>query len=193
MTSTTGEPSRRDGPDRTEPEDGCLHADFLRLLGRLDGEARRRWSRSLPAGELLSDRWERAKLLGFGEGASIYDSAIVLGDVTVGAHTWIGPWVMLDGSGGLSIGSHCSISAGVQVYSHDSVGWALSGGKAPIERSPTRIGDRCYVGPNVLLARGVTIGDGCVIGANSLVLSDIPAGSKAFGTPCRVVGPALPP
>ena len=32
-----------------------------------------------------------------------------------------------------------------------------------------------------------TIGDGVVIGANSLVLKDVAAGSKAFGTPCRVV------
>ena len=37
---------------------------------------------------------------------------------------------------------------------------------------------------------GVTIGDGSVVGANSFVNSDIPAGSKAFGTPARVVGPA---
>jgi acetyltransferase-like isoleucine patch superfamily enzyme len=37
---------------------------------------------------------------------------------------------------------------------------------------------------------GVSIGDGSVIGANSLVLEDIPAGSRAHGNPCRVVGSA---
>ena len=41
---------------------------------------------------------------------------------------------------------------------------------------------------NDILSKGVTIGEGCVIGANSLVLSDIPPKSKAFGTPCRVIG-----
>ena len=97
-------------------------------------DVRQRWQRSLPAGEYLVDRWERARELGFGEGASIYDSAIVIGSVSVGASTWIGPWVMLDGSGGLSIGSNCSISAGTQIYTHDSVGWATSGGEKPIER-----------------------------------------------------------
>lgn len=136
----------------------------------------------------MVDRWDKARALGFGEGSSIYDSAIVIGSVSVGEHTWIGPWVMLDGSGGLSIGAHCSISAGVQVYTHDSVRWALSGGTGTIERAPTRIGNRCYIGPNVVISKGVTIGDGCVIGAGSLVLQDIPPGTKAFGTPCRPMG-----
>ena len=63
----------------------------------------------------------------------------------------------------------------------------LSAGNVSISQAPTSIGSNCYIGPNVVIVMGVTIGDGCVIGANSLVLSDIPAGSKAFGTPCRVV------
>jgi acetyltransferase-like isoleucine patch superfamily enzyme len=151
-----------------------------------------RFRRTLPFGDYVVDRWERARELGFGEGASIYDSVLVLGEVSVGRETWIGPFVVLDGSGGLTIGSHCSISAGVQVYTHDSVQWALSGGTRPIERRPTAIGDRCYLGPNVVVGKGVTIGAGCIIGANSLVLEDVPAGSRAFGTPCRVVGPAEP-
>ncbi len=145
-----------------------------------------RWNRTMPFAEYIVDRWEKAKLLGFGEGASIYDSSMVFGDVQVGKKTWIGPNVILDGSGGLSIGNNCSISAGVQIYSHDSVQWANSGGKEPYEYSRTMIGNNCYLGPNVVVARGVTIGDCCVIGANSLVLKNIPDNSKAWGTPCTV-------
>lgn len=149
-----------------------------------------KWRRTLPFGEYVVDRWEKARALGFGEGTSIYDSSVVLGDVKVGANTWVGPFTVLDGSGGLVIGDHCSISAGVQIYSHDSVRWAVSGGKHEVERAPTRIGSRCYIGPNAIIAKGVTIGDGCIIGANSLVLADVPAGSKALGSPCRVIGVA---
>jgi acetyltransferase-like isoleucine patch superfamily enzyme len=58
------------------------------------------------------------------------------------------------------------------------------------EKAPTAIGDNCYIGPNTVIAKGVQIGDGCVVGAASLVLEDVPAGSKAWGTPCRVVGRA---
>jgi acetyltransferase-like isoleucine patch superfamily enzyme len=148
-----------------------------------------RYRRTLPLGDYVVDRWEKARALGFGEGTSVYDSVLVLGDVTVGRDSWIGPFVVLDGSGGLTIGSYCSISAGVQLYSHDSVRWAVSGGGAPYEHARTTIGDNCYIGPNTVVAKGVTIGDGCVVGANSLVLHDLPAGSKAYGTPCRVVGP----
>lgn len=143
------------------------------------------WNRTLPFGDYIVDRWEKAELLGFGKGSSIYDSSIVLGSVVVGEATWIGPWVMLDGSGGLTIGSFCSISAGVQIYTHDSVQWATSGGKMPIDRASTSIGNNCYIAPNVIIAKGVTIGDNCIIGANSVVLADIPSGVKAFGNPCK--------
>jgi acetyltransferase-like isoleucine patch superfamily enzyme len=160
------------------------------MLKELAAEVRERWHRSLPVGDYLVDRWEKARLLGFGEGASIYDSAVVLGDVRVGKHTWIGPFTVLDGSGGLEIGDYCSISAGVQIYTHDTVRWATSGGRIDPDRSPVRIGSRCYIGPNAVISKGVTIGDGCVVGANSLVNSDVPPGSKAWGTPARVTGPA---
>jgi acetyltransferase-like isoleucine patch superfamily enzyme len=133
------------------------------------------------------DRWEKARFLGFGAGASIYDNSYVFGEVKVGAHTWVGPFTILDGSGGLEIGEYCSISSGVQIYSHETINWAISGGKAPYEYAPVKIGSRCYIGPNTVIAKGVTIGDGCIIGSGSLVLNDIPSGSKAFGTPCRVV------
>jgi acetyltransferase-like isoleucine patch superfamily enzyme len=143
----------------------------------------------VPFGDLISDRWEKAQALGFGEGTSIYDSALVLGSVIVGQNTWIGPFTLLDGSGGLSIGDTCSISAGVQIYTHDTVEWAVSGAVAGVELAPVTIGSRCYIGPNTIISKGVSIGDGCVIGANSFVNKDIPSGMKAWGTPARIVGP----
>ena len=146
------------------------------------------FSRTLSLGEYVVDRWEKATALGFGTGASIYDSALVFGDVSVAEDTWIGPFVILDGTGGLRIGRNCSISAGVHVYSHDTVAWAVSGGKEKYEYGETRIGNNCYIGPNTIVTKGVSIGDGCIIGANSVVTKDVPANSKAFGSPCRVVG-----
>jgi len=160
------------------------------LYERLRAGMRERWQRDLPLEELLFDRWERARSLGFGAGTSIYHNSYVYGDVKVGEHTWIGPFTLLDGSGGLSIGDYCSISAGVQIYTHDTVEWALSAGRNGPARASTRVGSRCYIGPNTIVAKGVKIGDGSVIGANSLVLDDVPAGSKAYGSPCRVAGPA---
>ena len=82
-----------------------------------------------PFGDYIRDRRERAAAMGFGEGASIYDSTLVMSDVKVGRNTWVGSFVALDGPAGLEIGEHCSVSAGVQIYTHHTVVWALSRGQ----------------------------------------------------------------
>lgn len=166
-------------------------ADLLETLRRLWRDRReavnREYRRTLPLADYVVDRWEKAQMLGFGVKSSIYDSALVLGDVSVGHDTWIGPGVILDGSGGLAIGSFCSIAAGVQIYSHDSIAWAVSGGRESYSHAPTRIGDCCYIGPNSIIAKGVTIGDRCVIGAASVVLRDVPSGARVAGSPARAI------
>lgn len=143
-------------------------------------------TRFVPTADLVIDRWHRAKFYGFGSGASIYDSALVIGDVTVGESTWIGPWTVLDGSGGLTIGSFCSISAGAQIYSHNSVAWATSGGKVDVQRAATRIGDHTYIGPSAVIEAGSDIGVGCVVGALSLVRGCVPSGYRAYGSPAQL-------
>jgi acetyltransferase-like isoleucine patch superfamily enzyme len=166
-----------------------MDADELRAAAqRWDAGMRERWQRSLPFTEVGSDRWERASGLGFGPESSVYNLSYVFGDVTVGEHTWIGPYTLLDGSGGLTIGSWCSISAGVHLYSHDTVSWALSRGAEPYRRAPTRVGDACFIGPHAVVAAGVSIADRCVIGAQAYVNRDLPANTIAVGAPARVVG-----
>lgn len=161
---------------------------FLRMISELRKQSKQNWNRALPVGDYFSDRWEKAQFLGFGEGTSVYDNVLVFGDVVVGMNTWIGPNTILDGSGGLSIGDNCSISAGVQIYSHDTVNWAISGGRDTYEMSSTIIGSNVYIGPNTIIQKGISIGSGSVIGANSLVNRDVPPNSKAWGTPCRILG-----
>lgn len=158
------------------------------LYKELRRAIRNKWNRDLPLDELLSDRWERANSLGFGEGSSIYHNSYVYGDVKVGRHTWIGPFTLLDGSGGLEIGDYCSIGSGVHIYTHDAVMWALSGGKAPYDQASIRIGNCCYIGANAILTKGVQIGDHCLIGAGAFVNKSLPPFSIGVGVPCRVIG-----
>ncbi len=164
------------------------HSSIVDLHKKLRDEIMGRWKRCLPFNEELFDRWERARFLKFGEGSNIYDTSLVIGDVKVGENTWVGPFTILDGSGGLTIGSFCSISSGVQIYTHDSVKWALSGGKEDYEYNPVEIGDCCYIGPLTVITKGSTIGHHCLIGANSLVNTNIPENSIAIGSPCRIIG-----
>ncbi|MDE5453009.1 acyltransferase [Bradyrhizobium sp. CSA112] len=172
------------------PLDPTAFAEALTAL-RFENEKRLReqFNRSLPFADGAFDRWERARRLGFGERTSIYDSAIVYGDVSVGADSWIGPSAILDGSGGpLRIGSFCSISAGVHVYTHDTALWALSGGKLPYKKSAVTIGDNVYIGGQCLVVAGVTINSCCVVAAHSLVTKDVPSGAIAGGVPAKPIG-----
>jgi acetyltransferase-like isoleucine patch superfamily enzyme len=147
------------------------------------------FQRSLPFQDALFDRWERARRLGFGKGASIYNSSFVYGNVRVGDQTWIGPNTVLDGSGGnLSIGAYCSISAGVHIYTHDTVLWALSRGEVSKREANVSIGDCVYIGSQTVIAAGVSIGKNSVIAANSFVNGDVPERSVVGGTPTRRLG-----
>lgn len=166
----------------------ALGTGLRRLLAELRDTMKSRHNRRVSIPDLLSDRWENARHYGFGEGSSCYDNVLILGAVRVGKHTWVGPNVVLDGSGGgLSIGDHCSISAGVQIYTHHTVRRATSLGVAPIDTAPTVIGDGVYIGPNSVIQMGTHIGDRAIIGAMSFVNRDVPADAQVVGVPARTI------
>ena len=167
---------------------GKLKKEIIETFRELRDHRMRNWRRVLPTGDEISDRWEKARYLGFGEGTSIYDSSLVIGEVKVGKNSWIGPFTILDGSGGLEIGDYCSIASGVQVYSHETIFWALSGGRMEYTRARTTIGNCCYIGANTIVNKGVKIGNHCLIGANSFVNTDLKDFSIAVGSPSKVIG-----
>ena len=165
-----------------------LTRELVEMFQELREQRMRNWKRVLPTGDEISDRWEKARYLGFGEGTSIYDSSLVIGDVKVGKNAWIGPFTILDGSGGLEIGDNCSIAAGVQIYSHETIDWALSGGKMQYARAKTVIGSCCYIGPNTVVSKGIRIGNHCLVGANSVVTRNLKSYTVAAGSPCKILG-----
>jgi len=166
-----------------------LYTGLKELHRKLRNEQKEKWKRSVSFEDELFDRWEHARFLGFGEGTNLYGACLIIGDVKVGERTWIGPYTVLDGSGGgLSIGDNCSISSGVQIYTHDTVRKRISDGKIGPESAPTSIGASTYIGPLSIVKAGVTVGDHVIVGAHSFVNRDIPPYSIAVGTPCRIIG-----
>jgi acetyltransferase-like isoleucine patch superfamily enzyme len=166
-----------------------LLAELRALVADLRRKKRRDFARHVSLGDLLTERGDIPREYGWGEGTTCYNNVLILGEVKLGKNCWVGPNVILDGSGGeLVIGDHVDISAGVQIYTHHTVRRAISGGTAAIDRGNTRIGSRVYIGPNSIVQMGVTIGDGAIIGAMSLVNRDVPSGSMAWGIPARVTG-----
>lgn len=159
---------------------------FAKLVFNLRAEKKKEYNRVLPLGDYFVDRSEKAKYLKFGKGSSIYDSCYIYGDVKVGENTWVGPFTILDGSGGLEIGNNCNVSAGTHIYSHDTVDRVIHGKE--VAKAKVTIGNNVYIGPNVIIAKGVVIGDDVIIGANSFVSKNISSNSKGWGTPFEVKG-----
>jgi acetyltransferase-like isoleucine patch superfamily enzyme len=169
--------------------DSDLQAQLHTLDRELREAKRREFDRDLPFQELVFDRWERARSLGFGDGSSVYHDSCFFGDVTVGANVWIGPWTMIDGSGGgVRIGDGCTIATGVHIYTHDNVLATLSGGSLPLRSGGVTVGERTYIGAQAAVLAGVSIGSLCVIGAQALVTDSVPDRAVVLGSPARIRG-----
>lgn len=117
-----------------------------------------------------------------------HEHAWVVGEPTIGEGTWIGAFTVIDGSGGLTIGSGCDVASGVHIYTHSTARRCVSGRRwNEIERAPVTIGDRVFIGANAVVMMGVTIGDEAVVGAGAVVTSDVPARTVVAGSPARPV------
>lgn len=152
---------------------------YFRLLRFLK---KKKFSRHVSVGDLIFDRDNTAKFYGFGEGTTCYNNVLIIGKVIVGKNCWIGPNVILDGSGDLEIGDNCTISAGCQIYSHNSLYKNSSNAKAP-----TKIGSHVYVGPGAIIEQGIKIGDHAVIGALTLIKNNVPSHAKCWGIPGKII------
>lgn len=104
--------------------------------------------------------------------------------IRVGDDTWLDEHVRLDGRGGLVVGSHVSMGAGVQVWTaqHD---WRAA--DFAYTSAPVTVGDRAWVCARAVVLPGVSIGEGAVIAAGAVVVDDVPAWTVAAGVPARVV------
>ena len=169
--------------------DSPMFRELKELLTVLRKQKKALFNRHVPLGSLLYDRWDVAKDQGFGEGTSVYDECLILGDVQIGLHCWVGPFTVLDGlSAPLTIGDYVDIGAGVHIYTHNTIARALTGHRAPLFHKATTIGSCCFLAPRVMIAPGTVIGDHCFVAAGSYVEGTFPDYSYIAGNPARRVG-----
>jgi acetyltransferase-like isoleucine patch superfamily enzyme len=110
--------------------------------------------------------------------------------VRIGAGSFLNKEVMVASQKLVEIGENCMLANGCFV---SDASHRYDDPEKPItwqgfeSKGPTRIGDNCWLGANVVVTSGVTIGERSVIGANSVVTQDIEAFSVAAGLPARVI------
>jgi acetyltransferase-like isoleucine patch superfamily enzyme len=111
------------------------------------------------------------------------------GDITIGEHVYIGPYVCMAGPGFIKIGRDCMIASHSSLYANNHV--FSDPNRSFREQGVTTKGivieDDCWLGTGVRVLDGVTIGKGSVIGAGAVVTRDIPPYSIAVGTPAKVI------
>ncbi|MBD2593980.1 acyltransferase [Nostoc spongiaeforme FACHB-130] len=111
------------------------------------------------------------------------------GSITIKDNVFIGPYAVIYGHGGVTIGQdsliamHCRILSSNHTVPNecDHIRWQ------PDILMPTTIGKDVWLGAGVTVLGGVTIGDGCVVGAGAVVTKDLPPYSIAVGVPAKVI------
>lgn len=152
-------------------------------------DLRERFNRVLPTGELLFDRFEKAKYLNMGQGSSIYDTSIVMGKIVAGKNVWIGPYTLIEGiHGKVTIGDFVSINTGVYIFTHDSTKYYISNGAEPFRKGDVIIGSNTVIGSMSMIGYDVAVGHHCIIAANSVVSRDVPDYTVVAGTPAVPIG-----
>ena len=166
-----------------------FEALFNCLMESKREKMRKSYDRVLPSGELIFNRFDKAVYLSCGEGSSVYDTSVIMGDVRIGAHTWVGPYTLIEGANAaVDIGDYVTINSGAMIYSHDSTKYYVSGGKNAVDKAPVKINSYTVIGTMSIINCGVTIGSHCVVASNSFVNRDVPDYTIVGGNPAKPIG-----
>jgi carbonic anhydrase/acetyltransferase-like protein (isoleucine patch superfamily) len=128
-----------------------------------------------------------------GKGVYLASTAVVLGDVTLGAHSSVWYGAVLRGDiNRIVVGHHSNIQDNVVLHLADDfaciVGNWTTVGHGAIVHACT-IGDEVLVGMGAVILDGAVIGKQSLVGAKALVTQGmkIPPGSLVLGAPAKIV------
>jgi lipopolysaccharide O-acetyltransferase len=109
--------------------------------------------------------------------------------IQIGSGTAVGNDFVITANESIQIGRDCLLSYRVTVMDHSH---ASGPGVTPVSSgltkgNPISIGNKCFLGCNVVIMPGVKLGENCVVGANSVVTKSFEAGSVVAGAPARLL------
>jgi maltose O-acetyltransferase len=110
-------------------------------------------------------------------------------NVSLGEKVYIGPNVLLDGRGGITIGDNTTIGCNVVILSanHDYQSNALPYEHNVYIHKAVIIGRNVWIGANALIIPGVSIGDGAIIAAGTVVTSNVEPLAIVGNQPMRII------
>lgn len=124
--------------------------------------------------------------------AYVHPDAVVIGNVTLGAHSTVWPTAVLRGDDGrIVVGARTSIQDGSIIHTTlvqpTIIGDEVTVGHNVHIESAT-IGDRALISSGSVVLNGATVGAGAVVAAGAVVSprAQIPARAMAMGIPARV-------
>src|SRR6185312_2859660 len=130
--------------------------------------------------------------------AFIHELAVVLGDVTLGAHVSVWPTAVLRGdTSSITIGDDSNVQDGTIVHVDwnvpATIGSRVAIGHRAIVHGAT-IEDDCLIGMGAILLNGVHVGSGSIVGAGAVCAEGlrVPPNSVVLGVPGRIVRQTRP-
>lgn len=143
-------------------------------------------------------------ILTIGDG-SIIEGALVFeregGEIVIGHNTFVGSSLIACATR-IEVGDDVQISWGCNIVDHNSHAIAWSKRKNDVKdwyrgrdkkdwsnvvTNPVRIGNKCWIGMNVIVLKGVEIGEGAIVAAGAVVTKSVPPWTIAAGNPARVI------
>jgi acetyltransferase-like isoleucine patch superfamily enzyme len=117
---------------------------------------------------------QRGETATLGDGVSIQEGAMLLGDFSVGSQTLIAPRVFL--------------SSGTHVFDRNpNMSIREQEREFGVTSRPVRIGDSCWIGVGSVLLPGVHLGGLVVVGANSVVTKSFDGSRVIAGVPAETL------
>src|SRR5215813_528066 len=127
-----------------------------------------------------------------GDGTFVADTAVLVGDVIVGARSSIWYGAVLRGDVFyIRVGDETSIQDNTVIHVTTGRNATIVGNRVTIGHSVNlhgcTVADRCIIGMGSIILDSAEIGERCIVGAGSLVTpgTRIPPGTLAHGSPAR--------